>query len=168
MKKIDLLLELSRLLCDEGSLESEIRLAENQPLNYLGQFSDSMQERGIESAIPELPWIAMVDGLARRNLLIELDWKDDPEELIETSMKLLEDHHRFSAISENLLKLEPYVDEDIEEFLPQLNRKLLPYKVQLARLDIDSDSYPLAIISLEDVVRAKELALASGYGKIIT
>ena len=73
MKKISSLLDLAELLTEDTSLISEVQLAENQPLNYLSQFANVLQERGIDKPVPELPWLAMVDGLARRDLLIELD-----------------------------------------------------------------------------------------------
>ncbi|WP_289064375.1 DUF6630 family protein [uncultured Zobellia sp.] len=166
MKKIKPLFDLAELLTKDSSLVSEIQLAENQPLNYLSQFANILQERGIDKPIPELPWLAMVDGLARRHLLIELDWKDDPEELVSTALQLFKGHTDYDSISKQLLKIEPFIDEDIEEFIPQLNRKLESSKVQLIWLDIDSESYPLTTISLVDLTVAKQLAIEAGYDKI--
>ena len=166
MKKFNLLLDLSTLLGDDDTLVSEIQLAENQPLNYMSQFSGALQERGIDKAIPTLPWVAMVDALARRDLLIELDWKDDPSILIETALKLLEEHSDYENLSKHLFEIEPFIDEDIEEFLPQLNSELLKFEVQLGWFDIDSDSYPLTILPSAKVIEAKRLALESGYGRI--
>ncbi|MDO6819034.1 DUF6630 family protein [Zobellia sp. 1_MG-2023] len=166
MKKISSLLDLAELLTEDTSLISEVQLAENQPLNYLSQFANVLQERGIDKPVPELPWLAMVDGLARRDLLIELDWKDDPEELVSTALQLLRGHTDYDSISKQLLIIEPFIDEDVEEFIPQLNRKLESSKVQLIWLDIDSDSYPLTTISLADLTVAKQLAIEAGYGKI--
>ncbi|MBT9188733.1 DUF6630 family protein [Zobellia russellii] len=166
MKKISSLLDLAELLTEDTSLISEVQLAENQPLNYLSQFTNVLQERGIDKPVPELPWLAMVDGLARRDLLIELDWKDDPEELVSTALQLFKGHTDYDSISKQLLKIEPFIDEDIEEFIPQLNRKLESSKVQLIWLDIDSDSYPLTTISLADLTAAKQLAIKAGYGTI--
>ena len=103
MKKIKPLFDLAELLTNDTSLVTEIQLAENQPLNYLSQFTHVLEERGIDSPVPELPWLAMVDGLARRDLLVELDWKEDPEELITTALKLLEGHPDIATISEHLL-----------------------------------------------------------------
>lgn len=166
MKKLNLLLVLSKLITDDSSVASEIQLAENQPLNYQSQFANTLLKRGITSYVPELPWLAMVDSLARRNLLLELDWKDDPEELIATALKLLVRHPDYTSISENLSNVEPFIDEDIEEFLPQLNKKLEHFKVQLIWLDIASDSYPLIILPLSDLDAAKQLANDAGYGKM--
>jgi len=168
MKKFTFLLELASLVCPDDALRSEVQLAENQPLNYLSQFQDEMLKRGIERAMPELPWLALVDGLAKRGLLVELDWKDDPSELIETAIGLTKDHPDSETIAKTILKVEPFIDEDIEEFLPQLNSKLKKFDVQLGWYDIDSDSYPLSLIPFEHLTRVKELALESGYGIIKT
>ncbi|QCW99871.1 hypothetical protein FGM00_07075 [Aggregatimonas sangjinii] len=166
MGRIEPLLELAKLISEDDSFVSEVQLAENQPFNYLGQFERALQERGIHSAIPSLPWIAFVDGLARRDQLVELDWKDDPQELIATTMKLLKNHPEHEGLAEPIKKIEPFIDEDIEEFLPQLNAALKEFDVQLVWIDIDSDSYPLTILPSKNVDEAERLASEADYGSL--
>ncbi len=168
MKKFDRLLAFSRLISKDTTLISEVQLAENQPLNYLSQFSERLRERGIDSTVPELPWLALVDGLARRGQLVELDWKDNPEELIAAAMDLLKGHPDFEDLASKLTTTTPFIDEDIEEFLPQLNQKLLLFDVQLIWLDIDSDSYPITVLPTKTLEEAKRFAHESGYGNLKT
>ncbi|MDB4292824.1 hypothetical protein N9954_05400 [Maribacter sp.] len=166
MKKFNLLLEMSDFMTEDNSLVSELQLAENQPLNYLSQFARVLQERGIDKAIPELPWLALVDGLASRNLLEELDWKDDPEELIAVCLRLTENHSQSTEIKTSITSIEASLSDDIEEFLPVLNRYLYKHGIQLVWIDINSDSYPLTILASDKVNEAKRLALDAGYGTI--
>ncbi|SIT01148.1 hypothetical protein SAMN05421766_1075 [Zobellia uliginosa] len=131
MEKIKALFDLMELITKDTSLAVEIQLAENQPLDYLNQFDGTLQERGIDRPIPELPWLALVDGLARRNLLVELDWKEDPEELIAVCQRLTENHSESTEIKTTLTSLEPLTGDDIEEFLPVLNRYINKHGIQL-------------------------------------
>jgi len=166
MTSINHLLELCTLFIKEDSLANEVRLAHHQPLNYLNQFKEELQERGVEKPLQTLPWLALVDGLQRRGFLQELDWKDDAEEVINTVLQLTKSHKNHTEISTALMAIESYADEDIEAFIPTLNRELEQHNLQLVWLDIDSDSYPLTILFFNDLPIAKELAVKAGYGII--
>ena len=160
------IIQLTQLLTEDETLKKEVLLAVDKPSEFVNQFRQPLLERGIEEPIDQLPWLALVHGLSHRNLLYELDWKESPEEVVGVALTLLENHGNYQEISSSLNNIEPFIDEDIEEFLPQLNRKLESFKVQLIWLDIDSDSYPLTIIPLPDLDAAKQLAREAGYGKI--
>jgi hypothetical protein len=67
------------LMAEDPSLAGEVRLAVASPDAYLGKFQERLSGRGIEKPIPDLPWIALVNGLEDRGRLHELDWKEAPE-----------------------------------------------------------------------------------------
>ena len=111
---------------------------------------------------------SQVSGKATENsdiyLLVELDWKDDPEETISIVLEFASDSENFDEIKSSLEKIEPLINDDIEGFLPILNARLKSHNLQLVWLDIDSDSYPLTIIKFEHLANAKELTNLAGYG----
>lgn len=160
------LLKLVQILSYDDSMLTEVRLAVNSPKDYVNKFSKQLKERGIKKPTDNLAWIALVESLNSRNLLQELDWKDDAEELIEVTLSLTERQKNYKSIQNTLLKVNALLGDDIEEFLPILNKSLEKEGIQLIWLDIDSDSYPLTIIDLKNVKKAKELALKAEYGKI--
>ena len=160
------LFRLSELFIQDASLGAEVGLACQEPLEYLNKFSAELQTRGISSTVDNLPWLALVDGLFRRGLLHELDWKDDPEEVVGVCSLLSRKHHCYEKVNQALSSVEPLLNDDIEEFLPVVNQTLKSADVQLVWLDIDSDSYPLALLALEKLKEAKILASQAGYGTI--
>jgi len=160
------LLDLCELFTNDATLQQEVRLAYEQPQQYLQQFKNKLEERGIEEPIETLAWIALVDGLQRRDLLQELDWKDDPEDAIAVVEDLTQEHQNQQKIHNTLSKLEPLLNDDIEEFLPTINFVLKQYDIKLVWLDIDSDSYPLTLLPFKELANAKELANKVGFGMI--
>lgn len=164
MKQPKYLLELVCLFSNSTSLKKEVLLAIEKPKEYLILHKIDLTERGVTEPIESLPWLALVNGLAKRNLLVELDWKDDPEETISIVLEFASDSENFDEIKSSLEKIEPLINDDIEGFLPILNARLKSHNLQLVWLDIDSDSYPLTIIKFEHLANAKELTNLAGYG----
>jgi hypothetical protein len=120
-------------------------------------------ERGIDDVTPELPWIALVDGLGARGHLAEIDWKEDPDEIRDALDELLADDSFDWEWSE-----EEEVDEaPTEEFLQRVGDRLHPKGIALAYIDIASDCYPLVLLDRKNVKAAQKLAQQSGYGQII-
>lgn len=67
---------LCTTLCPEsGSLGDDVVLCLEAPDIYFERFENDLAQRMIESSDEVTPWLALVDGLASRNLLWECDWK---------------------------------------------------------------------------------------------
>ena len=162
------LIILCTLFTNDSELQQEVKLALEQPQQYLQRFKNELEERGIEEPRRTLAWIALVNGLQRRNLLQELDWKEDPEELIALVGEFTETHSNQKEVHATLSNLEPMLNDDIEEFLPTINRAIEKHNIQLVWLDINSDSYPLTLLKLQDLKKARILADKIGFGKIIS
>jgi len=160
------LIALCTLFTNDTTLQQEVKLAYEQPQQYIQQFKHQLEERGIEDPIESLAWIALVDGLQRRDLLQELDWKDDPEDAIEVIENLTQEYSNQQEIHNTLSNLEALLNDDIEEFLPTVNLAIAKHNLQLVWLDIDSDSYPFSLVKLQDLKEAKILADKVGFGKI--
>ncbi len=166
MKKPEYLLELVSIFTSDTSLLKEVELAIDNPGQYVKNYSSLLQERGITKPIENLLWLALVNGLSIRKLLYELDWKDDPEELVNVTLNLTVNRPNYNSIKDTLSEIKPLLGDDIEEFLPIFNNSLEKEGVQLVWLDIDSDSYPLTIIDAKNLKVAQQLALKAGFGRI--
>lgn len=162
------ILNLCVFFTNDVSLQLEVKQAYKQPKQYLQKFKVALEERGIEEIIQNLTWIALVDGLERRGLMQELDWKDSPEELITLVEELTKKYKNQQEIHNTLSTLVPLLNDDIEEYLTILNLALEKHEIQLIWIDIESDSYPLGLINLSDIHTAKDFAQKIGLGKIVS
>jgi len=163
---VQYLLDLCELFTNDITLRKEVRLAYEQPQQYLQQFKNELEGRGIDEPIKSLAWIALVDGLRRRSLLQELDWKDDPEDAIAVVENLTQNYPNQQEIYKTLSNLEPLLNDDIEEFLPTVNLAIQQYNIKLVWFDINSDSYPLTLIPFKELANTKDLVHKVGFGMI--
>lgn len=138
-------------------LSAEVLLALTHPEIYMSHFADELEQRGIEDPREVTPWLALVDGLQRRELCVELDWKLGMNDLVWSLSRL--------RISE-----ERHVDYDsldaseISGFdaLTEAAAYLRPQGLTLAVFDIDSDSYPLVLLPADQLAPIEELAREVG------
>jgi uncharacterized RDD family membrane protein YckC len=146
-------------LCEAFTSDPElwqvVQLALAEPAAYLERFRERQSDRSIVTAEAVSPWIALVDWLYEHDRLIELDWKN-------TSVD----------VAENLSLLPTLYDLDVAPIeieqvhlsfaVPRANALLAPRFLTLLYLDIDSDSYPLALVSTEAAPRIRQLAASLG------
>jgi hypothetical protein len=76
----DALIQLCRaLLPEDASLAEEVALASSDAAAYYARFQQQlMEDRGIDPEdipFPDLPWLALLDGLRYRQHLDEFDWR---------------------------------------------------------------------------------------------
>jgi len=158
-----LLLICKILLARDPSFIEDVQLSMTDPALYLNKFPVN---RGIHQPIPELPWIALVEGLIDRGYLVELNWATAAEDVAAGIAFLLSNHspapHAWiSAITER------WKDADTDVFLQVIGQRLGEETLVLACIDINSDSYPLIIVQREQIVQLQALAQIAGYGKIV-
>jgi hypothetical protein len=147
------------------AVEARVLLALEQPLQYAATSAHSLEQRGIgrvdvEAKSVDLPWIALVDALSEHRLLIEVDWKEEPGEVVMGLQRLASLPHELR--SQGLAA----TDEDdmtTEAFLKLVAKRLRRSGLELAFLDIQSDSYPLVLLRREPSVEARKLAKACGH-----
>lgn len=98
----------------------------------------------------ETAWYELYEELLIRKKVIELDWKEQKDDLIYAVKKL--------SAELNLEINEEILDggEDIPRWGKAINSLWIEYV--LAAMDVGSDSYVLMILSKDDFVRAKKLA----------
>jgi predicted DNA-binding WGR domain protein len=168
---VEPLLALAGLLTrkDRAGLEKELRLAVEQPALYFKRFEERLSNRGIdapdETYQTTLAWIALVDGLEARKQLVEIDWREAPEDalswLSETRTGLLDKKAFGFAKEVETLRTEVFVREAAKRFARA--------GVRMVVVDMKSDSYPLAFHSAKDDAKVKKLAAAckkAGFGSL--
>jgi hypothetical protein len=155
---------LAELLCPgDSTLLDEVDLAARQPQQYLARFAERLSYRGIDAVSPELPWIALVDGLDARGRLAEVDWKEDSDSIRDA----LDDLLGADPFDWGWSEAEEVNEAPTEEFLCRVGDRLHATGIALAFLDIASDCYPLITLDCKELQAAQQLARQSGYGRLV-
>lgn len=149
---------------DAEGLATELRLTVTDPHAYVDRFRSRLALRGVRDTEPAgttLPWAVLVDGLAERGQLAELDWREAPEDVREQLGKL-----RTGLFREKKLE----IDEDLstEDLLRTLAKQLAREGVGTTILDLHSDSLRVAFYALDDEASVNKLAKQcekAGFGK---
>jgi uncharacterized RDD family membrane protein YckC len=149
--------QLCESFSSDPALWAEVRSALTTPQEYLAAFGDRLANRGIESADEVSPWIALVDWLDENDRLVELDWKSSSGDLVDYLSTL-------PPLATGV-DLSPVAAENVAfGFAVQRANAILARSFRtLLFLDIDSDSYPLALVSAEAAPRIQQLAVAVGH-----
>jgi hypothetical protein len=162
---------------EDPSLRDEVLLAVTEPDSYRTQFHWRLIDRGIDEeyetdegafdptesdAVLDLPWIALIDGLMERGRLVELDWKEAPDEVMTAIDHLLAgqpaEPERWTWVD-----LAHWEQADTESFLLAIAERLREQGRILACFSLSSDSYPLTIIDAPRFAELHQLAERTGY-----
>lgn len=147
--------QLCESLSSDPGLWAEVRLAHEQPSGYLDRFRVRLGHRGITTIDGVSPWIALVDWLDEHYRLVELDGTNSSHDLADdlSTLPLLDG-----------VDLRPIAAESVPLgfAVPRANTVLARNFYTLLYLDIDSDAYPLALVSTEASARVQEIAARLG------
>lgn len=148
------ILETARIIsADDKELVKQVTLAIDKPEQYFKDNAERFGERGIdfedeefadELDMDELLLLAMVDELEQQGYAVELDWKCELEDFLWG----LEQTKNYNLISDVIQNVKLDEDKDIEMWGKEFNTALSG-KVHICYIDIDSDSYPLVIVTAE-------------------
>jgi hypothetical protein len=166
----DALVQLCHVLVpDDPSLADEVALASHDAQAYYVRFEARLQDdRGFEPddvPFPELPWIAMLDGLRDRQRLAEVDWRADAGSVMDDVDRLIGDR-RSVAQRWTWVDAEHWNQLLTGEFLQAVGDQLLRTGRMLAQFSEDSDSYPITVIDPDQLAELQRLARHSGYGDV--
>ena len=161
--------ELSLLISNgDESLSDDVRLSEQNPNAYFNVHRAELENRGISKPETGLSWIALVDGMEKKGKLIELDWKESGEEIIQAVLKLSDNDENIKQIRERLERIQPRNFSKTLNLIERINQELKFFDRTLIMIDIYSDCYPITVIQLSGKTLVIELANRVEAGRIHT
>lgn len=127
----------------------------DDPINYLKQKADTFEEWGIELSDNVLPdyfeeddllEIAMADTLEKGFYMVEADGECDIDDFFD----VLEEIETYGLIAAEMPRIKNELDTDggVEAWIERIN-ELLDGKAYVIYRDMDTESYPLTIVSPE-------------------
>jgi hypothetical protein len=162
-KSADSLLALADLLSDgDESVRVQVQLALDEPAAYLKKYAKRLAERAITKPKPNLAWIALVDGLASKKRLAEIDhstFAEDAAFALEKLATLPKKKNRFDWVDD----LDDPEDLSTEDFLGMTAKRLAAEKLALVMLDMQSDAFPIVVVAAKAVAKVASLAKDAGY-----
>lgn len=152
----DDILEAAKMVSsNDAEVVRQMDFALKTPVKYINQYAERFSERGIELDDPDsfedldsddLMFIAMVDELEERNYAFEFDYKCGLKDFLWG----LEQLKNYSFIKDVIRTIKLDENEDVEAWGKQIN-EALGEKAVLCYIYIDSDSYPLTILTAEEL-----------------
>lgn len=144
------ILETARAIsADDKEVMKQMRLAVDQPRTYCKNNIERFDDRGIDFEdddldADELLFLSMVDELEAHGYAFELDWKCGLADFL-WGLGQMKNYHLVADVIPTVAFDE---NKDIEVWGKELNAKL-GGKAHICYIDIDSDSYPLTIVTHE-------------------
>ena len=155
-------MRLAALLDADASLVEELTLVLHDPGAYLARFAERLDNRGIGSVRPDLPWFALVDGLIARQRAWELDWKSSPDEVWDALVTIHPNAPQVLGATfrsdGDALPREPAGMGMAQQYLEVAGTRFVERGLALAQLDIASDSHVVVVLPLDRLQEAVELA----------
>lgn len=154
------ILEIARLITDNETVLANLKTALENPDSYFADNAARYEERGMDvksSSRKELYWIALADELSEGGCMFEVDYKCEREDFLWA----LEQLNNYGSIAQAIGSVKLDENEDIEDWGEEINLALAE-KAFVCYIDIDSDSYPLVIISGGVLEKVQKLAADNG------
>lgn len=152
-----------------ADVQAGISEAIESPTTYVATHAERLRERAISGEAirqgrVDLAWLALIDGLIEARLATEVDWKELPSNIRREldalgSMPAASDRWAWAGHDDDLDAM------GTEPFLKRCGKELERLGVELAYLDIGSDSYPLVL--LESGVAREAQPLAASVGRAL-
>ncbi len=162
VRRLDALLAIARLLAPAArSLPGIVTQAATQPAAYYRARAARLAERNIDAPGPSLAWIALVDGLIAAKACHEIDWKTDAETVAWAIGALRGVPRGACAWMKREVSLD---DRSTWELLEISGQRLRAHGLQLAQLDISSDSHCLIVVAIADAPKLVALAKVARFG----
>ncbi|TNE89409.1 MAG: hypothetical protein EP330_11410 [Deltaproteobacteria bacterium] len=147
MRPVDELCELLGI----GEEETEgLALAVEDPAAYVEAFAERLDERGITKPVANLRTLALADALQACDLALVLDWRFDPEDVVEGLRTVL------GEVADEL-DVDDVDPEDPIEALEALQAFVEGEDKALFQLGLDEDAYELFFVDGDEADRAQDL-----------
>ena len=152
--------EIAKLITDNETVHANLKRALDEPDKYFSENEWRYAERGVvvgKTDRKTLYWLALVNELAEGGCVFEVDYKCELEEFLGALERL----NNYGLIESAAGSLDLPEDGDVEAWGEELNAAL-GEKAFVCYIDIDSDSYPLVIVSGDVLGKVRALAEKNG------
>lgn len=167
MERRQALITLTQRLAPEMTkLAEQVARAVDDPIVYVRAHGRRLGERAISEPVPHLPQIAVLDALAEKKLLAEIDAKASAEDVLFAVDKLAslpKKRGRFKALE----KRDDFDDLDADAALRLAGEVVGAQGFVLAALDVGSDAHPVVAIPSADVDAIAALAKDAGFRRLV-
>lgn len=149
---------------NDPEVMAAMEAALSDPVKYLKENAERLSERFIELDdedsfadldADEFLYLGMVDELEEHGFAFEFDWKCELEDFLWG----LEQTKNYGLIEDVIKTVKLNEEDDIEVWGKALN-KALGDKAKLIYIDIDSDSYPVAIVTADTLEKTIPMVIA--------
>ena len=143
-------------------IEARLALVLSDPAAYQAQYAEELAERSITTALPtqELRDVVLIDALLSEDLLWESDWKDSAADMAEGLQEILTQQKRELSLTiaqpRGNYHFGPEQLDDVQDALE-------PLGLALVLFTLDSDSFPLGVVSDAQAEDARSLAKELGF-----
>ena len=138
---------------NDPEVMAAMEAALSDPVKYLKENAEQFSERGIylddEDSFEDLDddeflYLGMVNELEEHGFAFEFDWKEELEDFLWG----LEQTKNYGLIEDVIKSVKLDRSDDVEAWGKLIN-EALGDKAKLIYIDIDSDSYPVAIVTAD-------------------
>lgn len=142
--------ELCKLLIEDRESLDNLYKCFDSPKTFYKDNKAMYEERGVwGDSDEEIMWFAFVESLIKNNVAVELDYKEDMDNIL---LKL-------NLLNKDLIIKEEWLPSyDLIDNLKLINKEWKDKGYNIAYVDINSDSYILMILSRDKLKKAKSLA----------
>jgi hypothetical protein len=146
----------------DPAVAAAMTLALDDPEVYLERHDETAERLGEDAggaADPQLPWLALVDRLLAALRAVEIDWRADRDEVVWQLEQLTAYGALPQAIRDDITRVDCHAPD---ECLNAIARLVARAGHRLALIDIDSESYVVALLDAPLYERATRAAETLG------
>lgn len=148
--------DIAKLIAPDSGVSEKLAGAFAEPYEYFSKVEWRFDARNMVIGLVDnekMFWVSLVDELAAKGFIFEVDYKCELEDFID-ALKRISSYDKISSAVESISFDE---NESAEEWGAQINGAL-GGAAAVCYFDIDSDSYPLVILSGDILPKAQRLA----------
>jgi hypothetical protein len=146
----------------DAALKGEVLLSIEAPQAYLRRFRRRLADREIEPGDPELPWVALLDGLEARTRLWFIDHRTFPDGVMHAVARLAPAKGRF-AWAEAIEAIDTIGTTD---FLRRTARRMRSAEARtLVSLEspLETDTFPVAVVRVARAASLRAWVAIAGH-----
>lgn len=153
--------DIAALIAPESGISEKLSGAFAEPTEYFYKVEWRFDARNMVIGMVEnktMFWISLVDELAAKEYLFEVDYKCELEDFLDALARI----NSYDTIKNAVEGIKFDENEDAEKWGAAIN-SVLGDTASVCFFDIDSDSYPIMILNGEILPQVQKLAADNDY-----